>query len=462
MAKNTQPAWVGKLRKQLKRAGEKDPDLTRFGADSHKYQLNPPASEETIAAFETRFGISLPEGYRDFLLRMGNGGAGPFYGLYSLETSGPGQLPDYPDGAVLPLGTQGCTLMTGLVLDGPNRGRVIYYDEDQCSPPTLMREADFLAWYDRWTREVIAGYDDEEMYFGLYLDGKPQELMELYEKTEDVQARIEIVESCYKFQELPSKQKTFFKKACDGEGDPGLRMVLIKMLSYFHVPGMEGQVGVLWDFGAYPEAISVICYSGGWEIKETWWPQVLEKMSSLRGQPFQDACHIFSALKDYPEIHAGLLKDQLYRTDLDRNDKNFLFTCLSKLNGREEVLDYFLNFLPDEKNHQRMEHTTLIYAIWVTKGLQDPRLERVWVSLLDKFRTTQDARDDYKGSQMHLKSMIDPQKDCCVGASHPFGVICSNLMGCLDHFGLDYRGAWKLLMDSEQWASWKQEHGFSS
>lgn len=462
MAKNTQPAWVGKLRKQLRRAGEKDPDFSRFGAYSHKYQLNSPILEETIDAFEKRFNISLPEGYRNFLLWMGNGGAGPFYGLYSLGAAEPDQLPDYTGGTVLPLGTQGCTLMTGLILEGPDRGRVIYYDEDQCGPPSVMREPDFLSWYDRWTREVIAGYNDEEMYFGLYLDGKPQELMELYEQTEDIQARIEIVKSCYKFQELPVKQKTYFKNACDSEQNPELLMALIKMLSHFRVPGMENHIHALWDFGAYPEAISVICYSGGWAVKEAWWPRVLEKMSSLRGQSFWDACHIFSALKDYPEIHAGLLKDQLYREDLDRNDRNFLFTCLSKLNGREDVLDYFLDYLPNEKNHERAEYSTLIYAIWVTKGIQDLRLERVWVSLLEKFRTTQDATDDYEGSQMHLKSRTNPNGDCCLGASHPFGVICSNLMGCLNNFGLDYRGAWKLLMDSEQWTSWKREHGFAS
>ncbi len=462
MAKSTRPAWANKLCRQLARAGEHDQGLSRFGADSHNYQLDPPASEETIAAFEARCGISLPEGYRDFLLWMGNGGAGPFYGLYPLGAAEPCQLPDYAGGAVLPLGTQGCTLMTGLVLDGPDRGRVIYYDKDQCSPPTLMREPDFLAWYERWTREVIAGYDDEEMYFGLYLDGKPQELMALYEGTADVQARIEIVESCYKFPELPAKQKAYFKKACDSEQDPGLRMALIKMLCCFRVPGMVEQIGVLWDLGAYPEAISVICYEGGWEAKETWWPRVLEKMSSLRGQPFRDACGIFTTLKDRPEIHAGLLKDQLHRTDLDRNDRNTLFTTLSKLHGREEVLDYFLDYLPDEKNHEREEYSTLIFAIWVTKGICDPRLERLWVSLLDKFRTTQDAKEDYKGSQMHLKSMIDPNKDCCVGASHPFGVICSNLMNCLDLFGLDYRGAWRLLMDNGRWALWKQEHGLAT
>ncbi len=449
MAKSTRPSWAGKLRRQLKRAKEEDRGLSRFGADRHKYQLRPPASEKDVAAFEARFHILLPEGYRDFLLWMGNGGAGPFYGLYRLGEAEPGRISDYPDGAVLPLGTQGCTLMTGLVLDGPHRGRVIYYNEDQCSPPILMREADFLAWYDRWLREVIAGYDEEEMDFGLYLDGSPQELMELYEGTTDVQARMEIVESCYKFQALPSRQKTYFKKACDSEQNPELRMVLIKMLSHFRVPGMEDQIDALWKVEAYAEAISVICYSGGWAVKEVWWPRVLEKMSSLRGQPFWDACGIFSVLKDYPEIHAGLLRDQLYRTDLDRNDKTVLFHCLSKLNSREEVLDYFLDYLPDERNHERAEYTTLIYAIWVTKGIKDPRLERIWTALLDKFRTTQDAQDDFAGSQMHLTN------DCCLGASHPFGVICSNLMDCLDRFGLDYREAWKLLMDNEHWANWK-------
>ena len=84
MPKTPRPAWVSKLRGQLKRAGEKDPERTRFGAGSHQYQLNSPASEEKIAGFEVRFGISLPEEFREFLRWMGDGGAGPVYGLYRL------------------------------------------------------------------------------------------------------------------------------------------------------------------------------------------------------------------------------------------------------------------------------------------------------------------------------------------------------------------------------------------
>ncbi len=73
-----QPAWAKRILKLLEQAKAKDPDLMRFGAYSHKYKLSAPASEETIQKFEEQEGIRLPEEYRDFLLFVGNGGAGPY------------------------------------------------------------------------------------------------------------------------------------------------------------------------------------------------------------------------------------------------------------------------------------------------------------------------------------------------------------------------------------------------
>ncbi len=81
MGKTGQPAWAKRILKLLEQAKAKDPDFERFGADSHQYQLAAPASEEQILKFEEQQGIRLPEEYRDFLLFVGNGGAGPITGL---------------------------------------------------------------------------------------------------------------------------------------------------------------------------------------------------------------------------------------------------------------------------------------------------------------------------------------------------------------------------------------------
>lgn len=486
--KTGQPPWAKHILKLLEQAKAKDPDLVRFGAYSHKYKLSPPASEETIQKFEEQEGIRLPEEYRDFLLFVGNGGAGPYYGLYGVKTQEK-ELHDshgsrlyrvqeepviypkmsdedwnrvadpegrrkgeevYPYTGVLPIGTQGCTLMTGLMLTGPYRGQVVYYDNDFCGPPFFVREKGFLSWYERWLREVIAGYNDEECGFGLNVDGNPRQLMELYEQTEDPEERKEIIDSYYKFETLPGKQKTYFKQACVEETDMEVRMKLIKMLVRFHVPGMTKEIEKLWEYGAYAEAVSIITYEGTWEVKEAWYEKIFEILPQLQGNGFRDACHTFGAMKDYPNVHAGRLKEALVREDLDRNDRIVLFHSIRDLKGKEEVLDYFLDYLSTEENP-----TMLIYAVWCTEGVKNQQLQELYVKLLDKYRTHENARFDYKGSQMVLKG------GGCLGASRPEGQLTSNLMRQFDYFGLDYRGGWKLLMDEGRWRDWKQERGFA-
>jgi SMI1 / KNR4 family (SUKH-1) len=64
------------------RLAQKRPNV--FGAESHEFKLNPPLSESAIIKFEKKYDIYLPQDYRRFLIEVGNGGAGPYYGFFKL------------------------------------------------------------------------------------------------------------------------------------------------------------------------------------------------------------------------------------------------------------------------------------------------------------------------------------------------------------------------------------------
>jgi len=55
-----------------------------FGSDGHRFRLNPVFSESEAVAFERHHRILLPADYRQFITKLGNGGAGPFYGVFPL------------------------------------------------------------------------------------------------------------------------------------------------------------------------------------------------------------------------------------------------------------------------------------------------------------------------------------------------------------------------------------------
>lgn len=445
MAKAEQASWVRQIDRLLEQARKRDVRNEVFGASSHKYRLKSPASETAVQEFERNHGIRLPEEYRNFLMLVGNGGAGPYYGIYGLDELEKA-VEQQTFAGILPIGSQGCSHMTGLLLRGPHQGQVVYFDLDRCVKPFFVREAGFLEWYMRWLREVIAGY--EIFWFGMNLDGDEQQLMEQYRQADSSEEKMEIIDSFRKFEKLPKEQQQFFKEVCDRESDMEIRMRLVKMLVHFRVRGMAEQIEKLWEYGAYAEAISVITYEGDWEIKERWKEPILEKLPQLRGDAFRDACYTIKALKDFPDINAGRLKEVLARKDLDKNARSVLFYCIGALSGREAVLDYFLDFLPAEQDPY-----LLIHGIQALRGISDRRLQSIYIKLLDRYRTLEQVKKDYQGSQKVLAG------GSCLGASRPEGQVVSNLMRGLELFGLDYRGAWKLLMNDQRWEAWKQKFG---
>lgn len=76
---------LGDLLRKLRDADRK---FRVFGSERHRYRLGQKLTESELAAFELTNGIWLPTDYRRFLSMVGNGGAGPFYGLEPLGTFG--------------------------------------------------------------------------------------------------------------------------------------------------------------------------------------------------------------------------------------------------------------------------------------------------------------------------------------------------------------------------------------
>ncbi len=182
------------------KARERDPGFHRFGALSHKYQFNPTIGIELIHEFETERGLTLPDAYVLYLTEIGNGGAGPNYGLFPLEKVKGFYNPDVeiffdrtdiPDvweevcrvydeafendgdeylkieervlnGSVI-IGTPGCTMYTVLMCAGKNYGKIGVVDLDmvEYAPPSLSDKT-FEEWILEYFRKAANGEIIEE------------------------------------------------------------------------------------------------------------------------------------------------------------------------------------------------------------------------------------------------------------------------------------------------------------
>jgi hypothetical protein len=173
-----------------------------LAAEAHQYRLNLPLTQDQVRAFEVEHGIVLPSEYRAFLTLLGNGGAGPGYGLEKLgHTMGgvpwseiPGMVGDlavpFPytaawnevpiDGSrpieeqyrqqdeywssrltgAIPICEHGCQLREWLIVTGPERGYI--WHDGRCdwaglAPHTTSgrERLTFLEWYRLWLDECL-------------------------------------------------------------------------------------------------------------------------------------------------------------------------------------------------------------------------------------------------------------------------------------------------------------------
>ena len=238
-------AHAAYIKDLVKRAGKKDENRDVFGSSRHGYKLNPTVTREEVRQFEERFHLTLPDEYVFFLTKVGNGGAGPYYGLYSLESlpkyaeclesyddrdkdglpafidrdMSPGdwarameELEETDDdeaynarmkqvcSGLLVMGTQGCTCDNLLMWKGSEKGKIVYMDwnlEPEYGP--FFTGHTFLEWYEQFFLEILAGHD--LVSYGYISLKSEQELRQEYAGAVRTEDKLRILSGFHKFRE---------------------------------------------------------------------------------------------------------------------------------------------------------------------------------------------------------------------------------------------------------------------
>jgi hypothetical protein len=180
--------WTGVVEK-LTRLRELDRDRTVFGAKTHEYRLGPPLTAGAVAALEKKWKVKLPPGLRAFYTQVGNGGAGPGYGLLPADkferfkpaTAYPGVealRAGAPKGSELPanrllaplrasqrkgliaIAHHGCNIYSAVVCTG-DVGRVVSIDEDGISELEETLVDHVSAWLNGAIEKLEGGADEK-------------------------------------------------------------------------------------------------------------------------------------------------------------------------------------------------------------------------------------------------------------------------------------------------------------
>lgn len=189
--------FVTEVKSLAVKARERDPKFHRFGALGHRYEFNPSISIDKVREFEAASGLTLPEAYVLYLTQIGNGGAGPDYGLFPLEKIKAIYDPDEEifldkkdideewaemcraydeslenddgeylrierrtfNGSVI-IGTPGCTMYTILMCKGKNYGKVGIIDSDMVEecPPQVFDQT-FEEWILEYFRKATSDFN---------------------------------------------------------------------------------------------------------------------------------------------------------------------------------------------------------------------------------------------------------------------------------------------------------------
>jgi hypothetical protein len=420
---------IQRIKDKLPKAKKADRNLEVFGAKSHKYQLNDPATIADVSAFEQKYGIELPACYKAFVLQVGNGGiayegaaAGPFYGIYPL-----GKHVDeliysdareclkadclvYPEmrdeywrslnenidndsdisdedyerelgkifGGILPIGSQGCSYLHGIVLNGAYRGRVVNIDADR-QKPQFTFENNFLDWYERWLDEVISGelIGESPRWFGYVMGGSDTALSAAFMDADTVQQRSDCLDGLLNKKKVKEETLQIIEEELLKDSGE-LKAKLLQVLTKFDYKRAKPYLIEQCQTDLLPVFQFVYWYAK--DKSGEWLPLITEQISSIdNDETFTYCTYLLRAAG----TNFGHLLVPFTGSD-NESIRATAFYTLGKVKNKKELIEAFIRGLSDESTR------VLVYTLQALIDVKDTRLLPHYKQLAERFPEEKD------------------------------------------------------------------------
>jgi len=437
---------IKRIKEKFGAAKKKDWQRKVFGADSHRYVINKPLAEKELTSFEEKYHISLPGSFRAFLLQFGNGGksyadsaAGPFYGIYPLgertdelssnpekylrepvkiypgltadtwnEMIMPFENDDMSDeefdtatseiyAGILPLGSQGCSYLHGLVLNGPHSGKVVNMDMDR-QRPSFTFEATFLDWYERWLDEIISGdlILDTPSWFGYTMGGSVTDLLEKYQLAGDETTRQHCLSAMLTKQDIPDRIIGLLEKEYQ-PATGGCKKQLLQILTKHHYQLAKPYLVAYCDVDLLAVFQFIFWYAKDKSIE---WLEIIKKNIAhiTDGETFRFCTYLLVATSaDYGDLVSPMTKNE--KEDI----RATAFYTLGKLSHKARYISDFISGLDDSSHH------VILTALQALGGVTDKRLLPAYKKLLERFPTEQDYILSNLGHRLNEMKLTIPE-----------------------------------------------------
>lgn len=430
-----------RIKAKLIQAKKADRKFKVFGAQSHKYQLNSPISIEQVTAIEQNYGFQLPPCYKTFITQIGNGGsanahaAGPFYGIYSLQRSidelDGFNAPDgvqraciiYPFipndywqqqlhviknndltieeydaelariyGGILPIASQGCAYINGLVLQGEHTGKVVNLSFDH-QLPTFTFEDNFLDWYERWLDEVISGKlsNRESGWFGHTVAGSEKQLLEKFFISDCEEYKYHCLEALLHQANISSKTYKILENQYH-LNNADLKRISLQVIANFSYSKAKNYLHEYFDIE--PEfVIKLLYWYGKHKINE--WIEILHT-STPQFKDAQAFRYFVYLLEESKTNYVQIILP--FTTHANSEIRATAFYALGSLNNKTKktIINYFIAGLTDSNQQVIYE------ALSALKGITDSRLLKYYQAIANKI--TQE--DKYSNLLYQLNSCL--------------------------------------------------------